>query len=870
MTMPLGMPKPTDVTKMKPGSHLQTHVIATIHNMFVQNSASRHRGTLAASGTLLLILVTLIVLAGDRMTVLESAFYDFLQKQTPAVASERIILVDTAAGDDHSPLWGDNRFDQVIDALNAAGAALIVPLQAPPANTHLRDIEQLTTLAELERRANKDRSDARDEVLAKQLAGFRQQYEQHASIATTVRTAGNIVLPIVARPTRQALEDAKDECRRHTVLPTGVDSIVNPSWIREADGTLTLPEVLCNGAVNAGYTQYWPDADGVVRRNHLLVRSGQRIFPSLSLAVMQTDQNNAHLQVDGAYNLWIDEQHINTGPSFTSLIRYYTDDDDHPAFRSISAHDVLSSKNTQALFENNIVLVGDLTGQTTKTFQTPFTSNMPMPILVATTLSNLLQMDFVSRPHWLGSIELAILLVIGFSILLSVPALSVKRAVVVTLALVAILLTIETYALVAHGIWLQLVTATLFSVLGIIAIQAMTSLSANNAQLVPAEVTHQTLSKLQNEDELDLAFSVLRQQQPTSETKTRLYEIAMTHGKRREFAKAERVLLYIDSIDTQYRDVREKLAKLSGARKRNTYGASNSSADTSQATAKKAAANRSGKETLGRYIIEKTVGRGAMATVYLGRDPTINRKVAIKTIALAEEFSDADLASAKAQFIREAESAGRLNHPNIITIYDTGEDNNIAYLAMEYFGGKALNYYTQMDNLLPPSLVIELMARAADALHYAHGQGVVHRDIKPANLMYDRASDEFKITDFGIARLTDTSRTKTGIILGTPSYMSPEQLVASAVTGASDLYSLGITMYQLLTGTTPFRSDSIPKLMDKIVNERHAPVSSFRGDLPAQIDTLMDKILSKKPEDRFQNGRAMALALRESCSTLGT
>ena len=235
---------------------------------------------------------------------------------------------------------------------------------------------------------------------------------------------------------------------------------------------------------------------------------------------------------------------------------------------------------------------------------------------------------------------------------------------------------------------------------------------------------------------------------------------------------------------------------------------------------------------------------------------------------MAEEFSDADLDAAKAQFRREAESAGRLNHPNIIAIYDTGEDGNVAYLAMEYFSGKALNHYAQADNLLPPKWVLELTARAAEALHYAHGQNVVHRDIKPANLMYDAASDTMKITDFGIARLTDTSRTKTGIILGTPSYMSPEQLAASAVTGSSDLYSLGITMYQLLTGTTPFRSDSIPKLMNKIMNDKHKRVSSVRDDLPAEIDEVLDKMLSKKPEDRFPNGRALALALRDCISAL--
>ena len=839
--------------------------------MFSQNHAPRQHSNLAAPGALLLILVTLMVLAGDRMSALESAFYDFLQKQHPAVASERIILVDTSSGDDNSLFWDINQFEPVIDALNTAGAALIVPIEEPPANTQLPDLEQLATLAELEKRTRKGSSDGKDQVLAKQLSNFREQHRQREAIAATVRDAGNIVLPIVARPTRQALEDAKDECRRLAVTSADSGNSDKPPWVREASGTLMLPEIFCNSATNAGYANYWPDDDGVVRHNHLLIKSGERVFPSLALAVAQADRENANLQLGGAYNLQFDEQSIQTGPGFTNLIRYYAHDDGQQAFRSVNAEDIASIEDAKLLFENNIVLVGDLNGVATSQFKTPFGDMIPMPILVATTLSNLLQMDFVSRPYWLSSAELVVLLVIGIVILLSTPNMSVNRAITVMLILAAILLAVEAYVLMAYGVWLQLVTATIFSVLGIISIQALTPRSNIAAQSEsPTAATEEPAAKLRDEDELDLTFSILRQQPPTDVTKKSLYDIAMTHGKRREFAKAERVLSYIDSIDTEYRDVRDKLKKLSGARASKSIktGTNQTGSETGQNISSQSNSNASGNKTLGRYIIEEVLGRGAMATVYLGRDPKINRKVAIKTIALAEEFSDDDLEAAKSQFIREAESAGRLNHPNIITIYDTGEDANVAYLAMEYFSGKALNCFTQSDTLLPPKWVIELTARAAEALHYAHGQGVVHRDIKPANLMYDAASDQFKITDFGIARLTDTSRTKTGIILGTPSYMSPEQLSASAVTGSSDLYSLGITMYQLLTGTTPFRSDSIPKLMDKIMNEQHTPVSSIRDDLPPEIDAVLNKILAKKPEERYQNGRAMALALRDCCSTL--
>jgi serine/threonine-protein kinase len=250
-----------------------------------------------------------------------------------------------------------------------------------------------------------------------------------------------------------------------------------------------------------------------------------------------------------------------------------------------------------------------------------------------------------------------------------------------------------------------------------------------------------------------------------------------------------------------------------------------------------------------------------MSTVYLGIDSKIQRKVAIKTIALADEFDDVELSKAREQFLREAESAGRLNHPDIIAIYDIGEDQRVAYLAMEYFSGTPLIDYADRKHLLPPVRVLQLMARAAEALDYAHSQNVVHRDVKPANILYDAATDRLKITDFGIARLTDTSRTKTGVILGTPSYMSPEQLSASGVTGQSDLYSLGVTVYHLLTGAPPFRADSIPQLMDKIIHDNPTPVTKVRAELPDCLNTLINKALAKDPQDRFPNGKAMALAL---------
>ena len=684
-------------------------------------------------------------------------------------------------------------------------------------------------------------------------------------IASTVKQAGNVVLPVIARPTRQALEDAKSDCIRHTI---DLEDAEATPWIRDANGNLSLSDVLCDGATSAGFLDFWPDNDGIVRRAHLLAESDERIFSSLPLAVAQADESGA-LAIGGANKLLLNNSAIHTGPGFTSLIRYYVSRTGAEPFQTVDSDMLMSGASAGELVRDRIVLVGDMSANSAANYRTPFTEHMPLAMLLATTLSNVLQSDFVARPSWFGPAELALLLLMGIAILVLAPSLTANRAAVSLLLVCGILLAIEAYLLLAHGVWLQLVTATLFAVLGIGSVQALNSIQRPTAQAGGGSKSGAGYEPpvMEDGDDLNLAFSVLRQQGDSDITKSRLYDIAMTHGKRREFAKAERVLAYIHSLDADFRDVEKKLNALSGARVDADVSIAEPEMPEMDDIPDPDASTGAG-HTLGRYQLERTLGRGAMATVYLGVDPKINRKVAIKTIALAEEFSEADLDAAKNQFRREAESAGRLNHPNIIAIYDTGEDGNVAYLAMEYFEGTALNHHALSENLLPPKWVLELTARAAEALHYAHGQGVVHRDIKPANLMYDAASDQLKITDFGIARLTDTSRTKTGIILGTPSYMSPEQLSASAVTGKSDLYSLGITMYQLLTGTTPFRSDSIPKLMDKIMNEKHKPISSVRDDIPVEVDMVLDKALAKNPDDRFPNGRAMALALRDCCSTL--
>jgi eukaryotic-like serine/threonine-protein kinase len=272
--------------------------------------------------------------------------------------------------------------------------------------------------------------------------------------------------------------------------------------------------------------------------------------------------------------------------------------------------------------------------------------------------------------------------------------------------------------------------------------------------------------------------------------------------------------------------------------------------------------------TLGRYRIDDEIGRGAMGAVYLGHDPQIGRQVAVKTLALSREFQGDKLTEARERFFREAETAGRLQHPDIVTIFDAGESQDLAYIAMEYIKGHDLQRHAVPARLLPVPQVLAIVARVADALAHAHAQGIVHRDVKPANVMVDLDTGLVKVTDFGVARLSDSSRTRTGLVLGTPSFMSPEQMAGRRTDGRSDLYSLGVMLFQLLTGQLPHQGDSMAKLMHQITNDPAPDVRSLRPELPEALANVVALALEKRAEVRYPDGRQFAADLRAIADTL--
>lgn len=267
-------------------------------------------------------------------------------------------------------------------------------------------------------------------------------------------------------------------------------------------------------------------------------------------------------------------------------------------------------------------------------------------------------------------------------------------------------------------------------------------------------------------------------------------------------------------------------------------------------------------ETLGRYVIDGELGQGAMGTVYKARDPMLDRVVAIKTISL--NLPKDEVAEYEARFYQEAKAAGQLSHPNIVTIYDIGKSEDLAYMAMEFLEGRELRDLLASNTPIPIDQALDIGAQVAEGLYYAHERQVVHRDVKPGNVMVLK-NGLIKITDFGIARMRNNEvKTMTGMILGSPKYMSPEQVAGKRADHRSDIFSVGVVIYEMLTGASPFVADNIHGVMYQTLNFNPPAPKTLNPDLPQVINYIVAKVLSKNLDDRYQSAQDLANDLRQA------
>lgn len=510
--------------------------------------------------------------------------------------------------------------------------------------------------------------------------------------------------------------------------------------------------------------------------------------------------------------------------------------------------------------EDKIVLIGDTSDIAQDIFDTPVGRVYGIEIIADTIHTLLNNAPLRPAPFWAEI--LSILTMMGLVLATSLIRQPATR-VLATLMLFAGFVAIGFGLYIAGGIILSITYNLVAGLVGVILINLRYYLVTDESMVLTtresAESNRMLALAFQGQGQLDMAFDKLRKIDMDAATADLVYNLALDYERKRQYNKAMSVYEYLLAWDDDYRDAVERRNR-ARAMDENPMKNAGGTAGTSILLG---ADGTMEKPMLGRYQVTKELGQGAMGIVYMGEDPKINRTVAIKTMSLAQEFDADVLDEVKERFFREAQSAGRLAHPHIVTMYDAGEENDLAYIAMEFLKGHDLVRYTKPDALLPLEDVLNIAIQCADALNYAHSQGIVHRDIKPSNIMYDPDKKLAKLTDFGIARITDSSKTKTGTILGTPNYMSPEQALGDRVDGRSDLFSLGVVIYQLCSGQLPFSGDSMAALMYKIVNETQQDITELRPDLPPALRKIINNALGKKPDRRYQDGARMAEHLRK-------
>ncbi|GMQ88089.1 MAG: hypothetical protein BMS9Abin08_1312 [Gammaproteobacteria bacterium] len=463
-------------------------------------------------------------------------------------------------------------------------------------------------------------------------------------------------------------------------------------------------------------------------------------------------------------------------------------------------------------------------------------------------------------PPWFYGAQRALLLLFVLYLVFLPACWHGKRAPVASVLLVALALNTGLVMLIVRGLWLPVVGPCLFllftQLLLTLAYRRHGTLLELRQEAINARVA--LGGHLQSQGQLEQAMAQFIPCLPAPAALESLYELGLEYERRRQLQKAQAIYEKLEASAVGYRDSARRCSQLAALSER--FPGANGAAVNQTLVLDSPVMEL---PVLGRYRLERELGRGAVGTVYLAADPAIGRQVAIKTLSLLEHYEEREQEAAAQRFMKEAEAVGRLAHPNIVSIHDAGREHDLAYLVMDYVAGESLDAWVDKNKLLPVWEVLDIAAQVADGLDYAHRQKVVHRDVKPGNIIYDRDSGVAKITDFGVARILDNKQTRTGTVLGTPSYMSPEQVAGKKINGQSDQFSLGVTLYQLLAGSLPFSGDSVATLMYQIANCKISPLRKQRSGLPMNVSRMVSRALHKDPTRRFTDGMEMAVAIRK-------
>jgi serine/threonine-protein kinase len=800
---------------------------------------------------MLAMLATLAVSFSLPTGQVESLLPAFAGRFMPVAESSgsvAVIAIDSPTLDAYGTWpWPRDQLAEVIERLqkfNPAAIGVLLPLsgaETPAAVAGMR--EELDTLSAEHRERAKT---------------WLQQLDTDARLAEALKNTGNVVLAMPSRKGGGSTGAAR-EMTRFRLPVTAVDL----SWRQALQRTLfAAPQVAVTDpdqplpvfldTTTAGVSEARTD-NSYVNSIQLAYDVAGNYLPGFELALLTAAQpDTAPVVIPGA-GLRLAQPDI-TAPD---LVYYPRPASEVPVY---SLKQLMRDDTATKQLRNKVMLLG-VTAPSLTPALTGINGKQYSPVgWSAQALDSLLTGNAFVMPAWFHALQRGLILLFALYLVLLPSRWHEGRSAVISALLVFMSLNIGLLMLIVKAIWLPVLTPVLFlSVMQLM----LTLFSRRQARLM--SIYQQALDarvalggNFQAQGQLELAMEQYQPFLPAPAAMEAMYELGLEYERRRQMNRARSIYDMLEASAAGFRDVTQRAAQLATLSER--FPGANGAGPNQTIVLDSPVVEL---PRLGRYRLERELGRGAMGTVYLAEDPTIGRQVAIKTLPLQNDYEDGEQEQVAKRFLQEAEAVGRLTHPNIVSIHDAGREHDLAYLTMDYVAGESLDAWVGKGNLLPVWEVLEIAAEVADALDYAHTNKIVHRDIKPGNILYDRDSGTVKITDFGVARILDNNRTRTGTVLGTPSYMSPEQVTGARINGQSDLFSLGVTLYQLVPGSVPFEGDSVAALMYRITNQKMPPLRKHRSGLPGCVSRMISRAMHKVPGKRFASGADMAVSIRK-------
>ncbi|UCB52334.1 MAG: CHASE2 domain-containing protein [Candidatus Zixiibacteriota bacterium] len=672
-------------------------------------------------------------------------------------------------------------------------------------------------------------------------------------LAYYVRAADNVLIPMYFSLSDVGIapEVVPDPIRKSAVGTDG-DLSKTAATLISAKQIYYPSPALIEASSRFGHINIDYDKDGLIRREPLLIGYDGYLYPSFGMQLAREYLKVADSELKpvkeggmtfGNIDIPTDERHrlrLNyLGPNLS--------------FERISAIEVLAGEVDPETFAKKVVLVGLTTTESKTWVNVPAFGEINEVERIATVTHNLIHHDFLKRllPIW----NALIMVLIGVFCAVVLPKVSLTHRIVILLVFLFVMFNLSYILFSSFGTLTRPAYPILELVFFLLAAPAIKP-GGMRKRSEGEEIEKGDGEQAVEEAGLILTETTGEADETTAEGSTPIV-FRVPQGEERQGERSERTES-TKQEQSEEESTEEETAKLSIIPTGSTpSGMSSTRVPEGESPC---------FSQFGRYKIIEAIGKGGMGMVYKGTDPMLDRPVALKTIRLDFPLSPTETAELKDRLIQEAKAAGKLSHPNVVTIYDVGEHGGLHYIAMEYLSGYSLEDFIKKKGELNYRIVARIIIQTCEALSYAHQHGIVHRDIKPANIMLQE-DFHVKVMDFGIARLETTSLTKSNIALGTPHYISPEQLEGRQADKRSDIFSLGVVLYEILTRRKPFQGQNISSLMYRVLNYDPPPPSSVSDKTPLIFDRVVSKAMAKNPEERYQDAAEMSETLTEFVSS---